>query len=29
VDRIAAVPTGRQDRPATDVVINSISIDPS
>lgn len=29
VDRIAAVPTGRGDRPATDVVINSISIDPS
>jgi len=27
VDRIAAAPTGRQDRPVTDIVINSISID--
>ena len=26
VDKIAAVPTGAQDRPATDVVINSITI---
>ena len=26
VDKIAAVPTGAQDKPATDVIINSISI---
>ena len=29
VDRIAAVATGRQDRPVTDVVINSISVETS